>query len=375
VTPSQPLALGTHVFTLVVVDGAGNTSLPASLAVEVVDESRPTPRITAPSTVAFRQRFTLDGLRSTDVGGSGIVEYRWSGAVGPTVTTVPVLDVEVEPSEPLALGAHVFTLVVVDGAGNVSAPASATVEVVDAMAPTAVIHGPANVAFGDPFTLDGGRSTDVGGSGIVEYRWGGAAGSTVTTAPVLGSVDSTPSCPPAEELEHDFVEPLGPIDVRQVRRVVEYLELRADQDPVHRYPRFERHRSVVPPPDNERRDLETRERVDLTIQRVEEVLPEDSKHRPRAPLDLLMPTQNLEVLVGEEVGVMDPVVEQVLSPNQICVQTHQELRDHRQHEEPTAEGKAPRNADRIDQLVPYLGKNVMYTLATPLLLGIGFMIA
>jgi 1,4-dihydroxy-2-naphthoate octaprenyltransferase len=33
------------------------------------------------------------------------------------------------------------------------------------------------------------------------------------------------------------------------------------------------------------------------------------------------------------------------------------------------------HADEIDQLVPYLGKNVMYTLATPLLLGIGFMIA
>jgi len=33
------------------------------------------------------------------------------------------------------------------------------------------------------------------------------------------------------------------------------------------------------------------------------------------------------------------------------------------------------HADQIDQLVPYLGKNVMYTLATPLLLGIGFMIA
>jgi 1,4-dihydroxy-2-naphthoate octaprenyltransferase len=32
-------------------------------------------------------------------------------------------------------------------------------------------------------------------------------------------------------------------------------------------------------------------------------------------------------------------------------------------------------ADQIDQLVPYLSKNVMYTLATPLLLGIGFMIA
>jgi 1,4-dihydroxy-2-naphthoate octaprenyltransferase len=33
------------------------------------------------------------------------------------------------------------------------------------------------------------------------------------------------------------------------------------------------------------------------------------------------------------------------------------------------------HADDIDQLVPYLSKNVMYTLATPLLLGIGFMIA
>jgi 1,4-dihydroxy-2-naphthoate octaprenyltransferase len=33
------------------------------------------------------------------------------------------------------------------------------------------------------------------------------------------------------------------------------------------------------------------------------------------------------------------------------------------------------HADQIDQLVPYLAKNVMYTLATPLLLGIGFMIS
>ena len=34
-----------------------------------------------------------------------------------------------------------------------------------------------------------------------------------------------------------------------------------------------------------------------------------------------------------------------------------------------------KNADRIDQLIPYLAKNVIYTLATPLLLGIGFMIS
>jgi 1,4-dihydroxy-2-naphthoate octaprenyltransferase len=33
------------------------------------------------------------------------------------------------------------------------------------------------------------------------------------------------------------------------------------------------------------------------------------------------------------------------------------------------------HADQIEQLVPYLARNVMYTLATPLLLGIGFMIS
>jgi 1,4-dihydroxy-2-naphthoate octaprenyltransferase len=33
------------------------------------------------------------------------------------------------------------------------------------------------------------------------------------------------------------------------------------------------------------------------------------------------------------------------------------------------------NADNIKRLIPYLGQNVIYTLATPLLLGIGFMIA
>jgi hypothetical protein len=33
------------------------------------------------------------------------------------------------------------------------------------------------------------------------------------------------------------------------------------------------------------------------------------------------------------------------------------------------------NADQVKHLIPYLGQNVIYTLATPLLLGIGFMIA
>jgi 1,4-dihydroxy-2-naphthoate octaprenyltransferase len=36
---------------------------------------------------------------------------------------------------------------------------------------------------------------------------------------------------------------------------------------------------------------------------------------------------------------------------------------------------AIQNAEQIKRLIPYLGKNVIYTLATPLLLGIGFMIS
>jgi 1,4-dihydroxy-2-naphthoate octaprenyltransferase len=34
-----------------------------------------------------------------------------------------------------------------------------------------------------------------------------------------------------------------------------------------------------------------------------------------------------------------------------------------------------KNAEQIKRLIPYLGKNVIYTLATPLLLGIGFMMS
>jgi hypothetical protein len=34
-----------------------------------------------------------------------------------------------------------------------------------------------------------------------------------------------------------------------------------------------------------------------------------------------------------------------------------------------------RNAENINGLIPFLGKNVIYTLATPFLLGLGFLVS
>jgi hypothetical protein len=83
----------------------------------------------------------------------------------PIKTDAPKIEVTVTPLKPLRPGRHVFTLSVVDDAGNASRnTAEFTVIVVDGEAPTAVLDGPARVAFGTSFVLTGERSTDVGGT-------------------------------------------------------------------------------------------------------------------------------------------------------------------------------------------------------------------
>ena len=80
---------------------------------------------------------------------------------------------------PLPLGANKFSLVVVDDAGNVSAPTILEVIVRDLDKPTAVLDvvdatlkriEPV-VPFGSPFTLSGARSSDVAPGKVVEYRF------------------------------------------------------------------------------------------------------------------------------------------------------------------------------------------------------------
>jgi hypothetical protein len=91
--------------------------------------------------------------------------------VGETITTTSAtLEVVQSTLNPLSVGPHVFHLVVVDDAQNVSEAAKVEVTVLDNKAPTAILHAPASVPYGSPITLDGRDSTDLLGR-IVEYRW------------------------------------------------------------------------------------------------------------------------------------------------------------------------------------------------------------
>ena len=86
-------------------------------------------------------------------------------------TEKPVIEVTVDPANPLPVGRHRFRLVVVDDAGNQSKPDEVTVIVADQEAPTAVLVGPEVVGHGARFELSGERSFDVGGGRIAVYRW------------------------------------------------------------------------------------------------------------------------------------------------------------------------------------------------------------
>lgn len=90
-----------------------------------------------------------------------------------------VIDVEVNPRDPLPVGAHRFQLVVEDDAGNVSQPTFLNVIVRDTEKPTAVLDMvDANNKVIDPiasagkgFRLSGLRSTDNPPGKIVRYSF------------------------------------------------------------------------------------------------------------------------------------------------------------------------------------------------------------
>ncbi|HRI13138.1 MAG TPA: hypothetical protein PLX89_09035 [Verrucomicrobiota bacterium] len=95
--------------------------------------------------------------------------------VGTTIPSANNLDRRLEvtndAAKPLAIGLHVFTLVVTDNAGNVSQPARAEVIIRDTQAPTAVIRpSTQTISFGQDFILDGSGSVDIGGQ-ITTYQW------------------------------------------------------------------------------------------------------------------------------------------------------------------------------------------------------------
>ncbi|HEU0098568.1 MAG TPA: hypothetical protein VFQ67_07315 [Allosphingosinicella sp.] len=90
-----------------------------------------------------------------------------------------VIDVEVNPRNPLPVGAHRFQLVVEDDAGNVSQPTFLNVIVRDTDRPTAVLEMVDSnnkavepvVSAGRGFRLSGLRSTDNPPGKVVKYAF------------------------------------------------------------------------------------------------------------------------------------------------------------------------------------------------------------
>lgn len=83
--PDQKLQVGKHVFQLTVEDDSGNTSVPATITVIVVDQTAPTAvidladeqgRAISNGEVSFGSGFILSGKRSSDIGGT-ISSYVW----------------------------------------------------------------------------------------------------------------------------------------------------------------------------------------------------------------------------------------------------------------------------------------------------------
>jgi hypothetical protein len=84
--PNNKLNVGKHSFSLTVEDDSGNTSVPATITVIVVDNEAPTAvldlhddqgRTITDGRVNFGAGFILSGKRSADIGGGTIVKYVW----------------------------------------------------------------------------------------------------------------------------------------------------------------------------------------------------------------------------------------------------------------------------------------------------------
>ena len=98
----------------------------------------------------------------------------------PVVQPDSEVKVDATAREPLPLGANRFQLIVVDDAGNESEPTFIDIIVRDKERPTAVLQlvdpngrpiNPAEVAFGQSFTLSAARSSDVEPGKVVEFRF------------------------------------------------------------------------------------------------------------------------------------------------------------------------------------------------------------
>ncbi|PWB63199.1 MAG: hypothetical protein C3F16_05490 [Betaproteobacteria bacterium] len=192
-----PDRVGLWVVQLVVTDSSGNASTPALLSITVPDTIAPTAVLDGPTTASAGSVVALSGSRSSDVGGT-VVSYQWTATTrpgralafpSPVTTTTPSFSFT-----PDAAGTWIVQLVVRDSSGNASTPVSLSIAIAspDTTPPTAVLDGPASVAWGSAVTLSGARSSDVGGT-VVSYQWSAATRPAGASAFATPATTATPS--------------------------------------------------------------------------------------------------------------------------------------------------------------------------------------
>lgn len=118
---------GTYMLTYTVVDSSGNTAIPQTRAVEVVDTTMPSITLLGDSFVIIEV-----GTSYTDAGATATDNY--DGVLTSSIT----ISGEVNSGE---LGTYTLIYTVVDSSGNAAAPVMRTVEVVDTTAPTVTLLG------------------------------------------------------------------------------------------------------------------------------------------------------------------------------------------------------------------------------------------
>lgn len=170
------LTVGRHTVTLVVVDNAGELSPPVSQDVVVIDGTPPTAILRAPPQIVEGGAAVLNAGESTDAGGQ-VVQYRFTIDGQTQVRSDPALSVS-----GLALGAHSISLVVVDDAGNQSAPVLATVNVV--ARGVAILDAPTRLSTtATSLVVRADRSTS--GLRLVRYQWTIGSETFATPDPTL----------------------------------------------------------------------------------------------------------------------------------------------------------------------------------------------
>ena len=244
---SDILPAGVQAYQLVVEDASGNLSAADEIQAIIVaiDTFAPTALLDLASSsgaiisdgnVELGIDFILSGQRSSDTGGGSIIKYHWQAMTtdaqigefsgGKEVVTSAATLLVTASANAIPAGSQRYQLVVEDTSGNLSAPATMPVTVMDTQAPTAILDlsdkdGNAiiggNIDQGQDFILSGKRSSDANGGSISQYHWravnteaqigmfsGGAE--VVTSANTLLITASTDTLPPGLQTYQLIVE-------------------------------------------------------------------------------------------------------------------------------------------------------------------------